>query len=170
MSRVNIRPILPMAGRAVVVSVDDVCDAWHLSYNMGKALESVRDSVNVDPMQRYAALLEARERLDKELSLLRPTVCAISAHPVSTAPKADRRDPGESPKEAPKKAEDAPKKAEGATGEDPASEKKEQKRPDSQPDPIEQLFRRLGPDVARIDADTINRCTDILTKLMAEGK
>ena len=163
MSRVNIRPILPMAGRAVVVSVDDVCDAWHLSYNMGKALESVRDSVNVDPMQRYAALLEARERLDKELSLLRPTVCAISAHPVSTVPKADRRDPGESPKE-------APKKAEGATGEDPASEKKEQKRPDSQPDPIEQLFRRLGPDVARIDADTINRCTDILTKLMAEGK
>jgi len=163
MSRVNIRPILPMAGRAVVVSVDDVCDAWHLSYNMGKALESVRDSVNVDPMQRYAALLEARERLDKELSLLRPTVCAISAHPVSTAPKADRRDPGESPKE-------APKKAEGATEEDPASEKKEQKRPDSQPNPIEQLFRRLGPDVARIDADTINRCTDILTKLMAEGK
>ena len=163
MSRVNIRPILPMAGRAVVVSVDDVCDAWHLSYNMGKALESVRDSVNVDPMQRYAALLEARERLDKELSLLRPTVCAISAHPASTVPKADRRDPGESPKE-------APKKAEGATGEDPASEKKEQKRPDSQPDPIEQLFRRLGPDVARIDADTINRCTDILTKLMAEGK
>jgi len=163
MSRVNIRPILPMAGRAVVVSVDDVCDAWHLSYNMGKALESVRDSVNVDPMQRYAALLEARERLDKELSLLRPTVCAISAHPVSTVPKADRRDPGESPKE-------APKKAEGATEEDPASEKKEQKRPDSQPNPIEQLFRRLGPDVARIDADTINRCTDILTKLMAEGK
>ncbi len=163
MSRVNIRPILPMAGRAVVVSVDDVCDAWHLSYNMGKALESVRDSVNVDPMQRYAALLEARERLDKELSLLRPTICAISAHPVCTASKADRRDLGETPREAPKKAEDAPK-------EDPASEKKEQRRPDSQPDPIEQLFRRLGPDVARIDADTINRCTDILSKLMAEGK
>lgn len=152
-----------IAGRNPQVSVDDVCSSWHLSYNMGKAMESIRDAVNADQMKKYASLQDARARLDREMALLKPMIGAISATPVRTA---QERNP-DSGRDCIK-----PPKNTIAPKEDPACKEKvpEGKRPDTQPDPVQAALRRIGIEVSDIDTDAVKRCADALAKLMAEGR
>lgn len=160
------RPLYPIAGRNPQVSVDDVCSSWHLSYNMGKAIESIRETVNANPAKRYASLQDARNRLDREMAMLKPMVCVISVNPVRTARERNNPDPRRDCIKPPKNTfSDAPK-------EDPASKEKasEKKRPDSQPDPVQAALHKIGIEASDIDMDTVKRCADVLAKLMAEGR
>lgn len=159
------RPPYAIAGWIPQVSVDDVCSSWHLSYNMGKAMESIRDTVNADPVKKYASLQDARARLDREMALLKPMISVISAVPVRTAQERNNPDPGRDCTKPPKNTvSDAPK-------ENPAREKApERKRSDNQPDPVQAALRRIGIEASDIDMDTVKRCADALAKLMAEGR
>ena len=49
-------------------TVDDVCASWNLDYNMGKILESIRDSVNSDPVSRIEKLKEVGVRVDRAIT------------------------------------------------------------------------------------------------------
>lgn len=56
------------AERRKPVSVDDVCSSWKLDYNMGKVLESVRDSTNADPSTRIDKLKDISVRVNRAIT------------------------------------------------------------------------------------------------------
>lgn len=49
-------------------TVDDICASWKLDYNMGKMLESIRDSVNADPVTRIDKLKDISVRVNRAIS------------------------------------------------------------------------------------------------------